>query len=231
MIHKKILIAGFREQTRNYCAAFSLLGAQAETLCGTVQELSMLLADDFLPNPADFDGLILPGGGDISPFFYHMENKGSRNIDSLLDSVQFSLFRAFTAAGKPVLGICKGIQLINVAFGGTLIQDLSGESLSIHAWDEGDKIHITKAAHGTFPAQLYSNFPRVNSAHHQAVAAVGDGLRVAQYGPDFVIEALYHERLPILGVQWHPERMCFSHAREDVEDGSKLLKYYLRMLR
>ena len=191
----------------------------------------MLLADDFLPNPADFDGLILPGGGDISPFFYHMENKGSRNIDSLLDSVQFSLFRAFTAAGKPVLGICKGIQLINVAFGGTLIQDLSGESLSIHAWDEGDKIHITKAAHGTFPAQLYSNFPRVNSAHHQAVAAVGDGLRVAQYGPDFVIEALYHERLPILGVQWHPERMCFSHAREDVADGSTLLKYYLRMLR
>lgn len=230
MIHKKILIAGFREQTLNYCAAFSLLGAQTETLCGTVQELSMLLADDFLPNPADFDGLILPGGGDISPFFYHMENKGSRNIDSLLDSVQFSLFRAFTAAGKPVLGICKGIQLINVAFGGTLIQDLSGESLSIHAWDEGDKIHITKAAHGTFPAQLYSNFPRVNSAHHQAVAAVGDGLRVAQYGPDFVIEALYHERLPILGVQWHPERMCFSFAREEIEDGSKLLKYFLSLL-
>ena len=190
----------------------------------------MVLADDFLPNPADFDGLILPGGGDISPFFYHMENKGSRNIDSLLDSVQFSLFRAFTAAGKPVLGICKGIQLINVAFGGTLIQDLSGESLSIHAWDEGDKIHITKAAHGTFPAQLYSNFPRVNSAHHQAVAAVGDGLRVAQYGPDFVIEALYHERLPILGVQWHPERMCFSFAREEIEDGSKLLKYFLSLL-
>ena len=230
MIHKKILIAGFREQTRNYCAAFSLLGAQAETLCGTVQELSMLLADDFLPNPADFDGLILPGGGDISPFFYHMENKGSRNIDSLLDSVQFSLFRAFTAAGKPVLGICKGIQLINVAFGGTLIQDLSGESLSIHAWDEGDKIHITKAAHGTFPSLLYSYVPRVNSAHHQAVAAVGDGLRVAQYGPDFVIEALYHERLPILGVQWHPERMCFSFAREEIEDGSKLLKYFLSLL-
>ena len=231
MIHKKILIAGFREQTRNYCAAFSLLGAQAETLCGTVQELSMLLADDFLPNPADFDGLILPGGGDISPFFYHMENAGSRNIDSLLDSVQFSLFQAFMAAGKPVLGICKGLQLINVAFGGTLIQELGPESLAIHAWEDADKIHITKAAHGTFPAQLYGSFPRVNSAHHQAVGVFGEGLRAAQYGPDFVVEALYHERLPVLGVQWHPERMCFSHAQEDVEDGSKLLKYYLRMLR
>lgn len=231
MIHKKILIAGFLEQTRNYCAAFSLLGADTSVLCGTGRELSLLLADGRLPDPVDFDGLVLPGGGDISPFFYHMENAGSRNIDSLLDSVQFSLFQAFMAAGKPVLGICKGLQLINVAFGGTLIQELGPESLAIHAWEDADKIHITKAAHGTFPAQLYGSFPRVNSAHHQAVGVFGEGLRAAQYGPDFVIEALYHERLPVLGVQWHPERMCFSHAREDVEDGSKLLKYYLRMLR
>lgn len=231
MIHKKILIAGFLEQTRNYCAAFSLLGADTSVLCGTGRELSLLLTDGRLPDPADFDGLVLPGGGDISPFFYHMENAGSRNIDSLLDSVQFSLFQAFLAAGKPVLGICKGLQLINVAFGGTLIQELGPESLAIHAWEDADKIHITKAAHGTFPAQLYGSFPRVNSAHHQAVGVFGEGLRAAQYGPDFVVEALYHERLPVLGVQWHPERMCFSHAREDVEDGSKLLKYYLRMLR
>lgn len=231
MIHKKILIAGFLEQTRNYCAAFLLLGADTSVLCGTGRELSLLLADGRLPDPADFDGLVLPGGGDISPFFYHMENAGARNIDSLLDSVQFSLFQAFMAAGKPVLGICKGLQLINVAFGGTLIQELGPESLAIHAWEDADKIHITKAAHGTFPAQLYGSFPRVNSAHHQAVGVFGEGLRAAQYGPDFVVEALYHERLPVLGVQWHPERMCFSHAREDVEDGSKLLKYYLRMLR
>lgn len=231
MIHKKILIAGFLEQTRNYCAAFSLLGADTSVLCGTGRELPLLLADGRLPDPADFDGLVLPGGGDISPFFYHMENTGARNIDSLLDSVQFSLFQAFMAAGKPVLGICKGLQLINVAFGGTLIQELGPESLAIHAWEDADKIHITKAAHGTFPAQLYGSFPRVNSAHHQAVGVFGEGLRAAQYGPDFVVEALYHERLPVLGVQWHPERMCFSHAREDVEDGSKLLKYYLRMLR
>lgn len=139
---------------------------------------------------------------DISPAFYHAENKGSRNIDALLDSVQFSLLQAFVSSGKPVLGICKGIQLINVAFGGTLIQDLSAESLAIQAWAEADKIHISKAAPGTFPAQLYGSAPRVNSAHHQAVGTVGDELRIAQYGPDFVVEALYHERLPIIGVQW-----------------------------
>ena len=227
---KKILIAGFQEQTRNYCAAFSLLGTQVRVLCETDRDLSMLLADGKLSEPTEFDGLVLPGGGDISPFFYHMGNAGSRNIDSLLDSVQFSLFQAFAAAEKPVLAICKGLQLINSAFGGTLIQDRGPESLAIHAWEEADKMHLTKAAQGTFPAQLYGSFPRVNSAHHQAVGSVGDGLRVAQYGPDFVVEALYHERLPILGVQWHPERMCFSFAREDMEDGSKLLKYFLSLL-
>ena len=229
MVHKKILIAGFREQTRNYCAAFSLLGAEPSTLCASHRELSLILAMEQLPDPADFDGLVLPGGGDISPFFYHMENAGSRNIDSLLDSVQFSLFQAFVSAGKPVLGICKGIQLINVAFGGTLIQDLSADSLAIHAWEEQDKIHTTKVAPGTFPAQLYGSTPRVNSAHHQAVGAVGEGLQVAQYGPDFVVEALYHERLPVIGVQWHPERMCFSYAQETVADGSRLLSYFLSL--
>ena len=229
ILNKKILLAGLPEQTRNYCAAFSLLGARVETLCRSQQELALLLAAEQLPSPEGFDGLVLPGGGDISPAFYHAENKGSRNIDALLDSVQFSLLQAFVSAGKPVLGICKGIQLINVAFGGTLIQDLSAESLAIHAWAETDKIHISKAAPGTFPAQLYGSAPRVNSAHHQAVGTVGDGLRIAQYGPDFVVEALYHERLPIIGVQWHPERMCFSYAREDMADGSHLLSYYLSL--
>ena len=98
MIHKKILIAGFLEQTRNYCAAFSLLGADTSVLCGTGRDLSLLLAAHNLPSPEVFDGLVLPGGGDISPFFSHRENKGSVNIDSLLDSVQFSLLQAFLTA-------------------------------------------------------------------------------------------------------------------------------------
>lgn len=230
VLTKKILIAGFQEQTRNYCTAFSLLGASVSVLCSSSQELYSLIAGEQLPDPSGFDGLVLPGGGDISPFFYHMENRGSRNIDSLLDSVQFSLLQAFAASGKPVLGICKGVQLLNTAFGGTLIQDLPEESLAIHAWKNQDRIHITKAAPGTFPAQLYGTAPRVNSAHHQAIGTVGEGLRVAQYGPDFVIEALYHERLPLLGVQWHPERMCFSYAQEETVDGRRLLQYFLSLL-
>ena len=141
-------------------------------------------------DPQEYDGLLLPGGDDVDPARFGQEINGSLGISPELDALQFEVLDRFVKAGKPVLGICKGIQLINVAFGGTLIQDLSGESLSIHAWDEGDKIHITKAAHGTFPAQLYGSFPRVNSAHHQAVGVFGEGLRAAQYGPDFVVAAL-----------------------------------------
>ena len=70
----------------------------------------------------------------------------------------------------------------------------------------------------------------MNSAHHQAVETTGSGLLVAQYSQDFVVEALYHEKLPVLGVQWHPERMCFAHARRDAEDGARLLRYFLSLL-
>ena len=223
---KKILIGGYKDQTVNYAQAFSSLGAELE----------------FLPDPGSrppafavscdrlFDGLVLPGGGDIAPSLFHRENKGSRNIDKALDCLQLSLLEAFVRAGKPVLGICKGMQLINVGFGGTILQDLKPGSQDIHAWTGRDRIHITKAARGTFPFQLYGSRPIVNSAHHQAVETTGSGLLVAQYSQDFVVEALYHEKLPVLGVQWHPERMCFTHARRDAEDGARLLRYFLSLL-
>lgn len=218
---KKILIGGCRSMTFNYLTAFSLLGAEAVPL-EAVPESSV---SPSLP----FDGLVLPGGGDLSPRLFHQENAGSRNIDENLDRMQLSLFRAFAEAGKPVLGICKGMQLINLAFGGTLIQDLPPDSLALHTAPEKDLIHMTKAARNTFPFLLYGSRPVVNSAHHQALGRIGDDLLVAQYAPDFVVEAIWHRKLPILGVQWHPERLCFSHARKDAEDGSLLLRYFLSL--
>ena len=141
---KKILIGGYKDQTVNYAQAFSSLGAELEflpdpgsrppRLCGFLRRL--------------FDGLVLPGGGDIAPSLFHRENKGSRNIDKALDCLQLSLLEAFVRAGKPILGICKGMQLINVGFGGTILQDLKPGSQDIHAWTGRDRIHITKAARG-----------------------------------------------------------------------------------
>lgn len=223
---KRILIAGYPGSTLNYRNAFTALHVSVETL------------PEAVPVPADagsspaycYDGLVLPGGGDIAPCLFGAENKGSRNIDEPLDRTQLRLLDAFLRAGKPVLGICKGLQILNIYFGGSLIQDLPDASRQIHEYQDGDRMHPTRAARGTFPERLYGGAPVTNSAHHQGVGSVGEGLLVAQYSLDFVIEAMYHQSLPVLGVQWHPERMCFAHTDIRMEDGSLLLRYFLSLL-
>lgn len=227
---KKILIAGYESQTVNYCSAFSAFGAAVFPLSSSPEQLVSETFQDIHSCACLYDGLVLPGGGDISPSLFHRENRGSRNIDEALDRVQLCLLHAFIQAGKPVLGICKGLQIINVGFGGTILQDLNPSSLAIHSWENRDKVHPAKTARGTFLYPLYGPMPAVNSAHHQALGAVGGGLRVAAYARDFVVEALYHENLPVFGVQWHPERMCLSFARKDMADGSLLLKYFISLL-
>lgn len=241
---KKILIAGYPDSTRGYRNAFAALGVFTDALplretaasspagqpvpssrteasvdAGAVPSLSGI-----------YHALVLPGGGDIAPILFGAENKGSQNIDESLDRIQLYLLDAFLYTGKPVLGICKGLQILNVYFGGTLIQDLPESSRHIHAYQNGDRIHPTKAARGTFAEKLYGGAPVTNSAHHQGIGTVGDGLLVAQYSHDFVIEAMYHEKFPLLGVQWHPERMCFACANPRMEDGSLLLRYFLSLL-
>ena len=226
---KKLLLAGYEETTGNYRNAFTQLHLSTTSLGPrTDADFPTCLADDLSLD--SYDGLVLPGGGDIAPALFGAADNGSRQIDEALDRIQLELLGKFIRMGKPVLGICKGLQIINVYFGGTLIQDLPEDSRRIHEYQGGDKIHATKAAKGTFPEQLYGKYPVTNSAHHQAVGAVGDGLLIAQYCCDFVIEAMYHKSLPILGVQWHPERMCFAYASPEMDDGSLLLRYFNTLL-
>lgn len=256
---KKLLIAGYSDSTANYQHAFAKLGASFDTLPPKSGNLtsarkeipSMRSLSRLSYCPLDYDGLVLPGGGDIAPVLFGAQDEGSRDIDQQLDCLQLRTLKTFLEAEKPVLGICKGLQIINVHFGGTILQDLPEHSQLIHAYkapdqapplcqslphgmpavrQNGDKIHPTKAAGGTFPERLYGSAPVTNSAHHQAVGTVGDGLLVAQYSQDFVIEAMYHERLPVIGVQWHPERMCFDFSDIRMDDGAALLRYYLSLL-
>lgn len=256
---KKILIAGYADSTVNYQNAFQKLGASFDTLppkaFGGAAVPGQAAPFFSLPRlsccPYDYDGLVLPGGGDIAPALFGAENEGSCDIDAQLDCFQLRTLDAFIQAGRPVLGICKGLQIINVHFGGTIIQDLPEHSQLVHAYamphegcrlpknmpggvplvrENGDKIHPTKAASGTFPERLYGSAPATNSAHHQGVGDVGDGLLVAQYSHDFVIEAMYHKSLPVIGVQWHPERMCFEYADIRMENGAALLRYFLSLL-
>lgn len=155
---------------------------------------------------ASCDCLLLPGGGDITPAFFGEHNAGSRNIDTELDILQFQALDYALRRSLPVLGICKGMQVINVAFGGTIIQDLP--TANQHKYQNGDQYHVTDILEGSCLYDLYGRQAVVNSAHHQAVDRLGTGLQAIQWCPlDNCVEAIVHERLPILGLQWHPERL------------------------
>ena len=182
-------------------------------------------------DPAAFDGLLLPGGGDIHPRRYGQPNELCDNVDEALDAMQFAALEAFAAAGRPVLGICRGLQLVNVYFGGTLHRHLREANAHSRCGGSEDRVHATVAAPGSLLYALYGERFSVNSAHHQGVDRPGEGLRVIQRSEDGVVEALVHERLPILCVQWHPERMCLDHRRPDTVDGGKLLESFVKGIR
>lgn len=171
-----------------------------------------------------FDGLLLCGGGDVDPKFYNEEINGSTNIDIERDEIEFALMEAFLKAGKPIMGICRGHQLINIYFGGSLYQDLPEAEMH-----KGGKAHEVKAEQGSLLHSLYGESFSVNSTHHQAVKKVGKGLHATAFWNDKYIEATEHETLPIISVQWHPERMCFSMKREDTVDGAPIIKHFLEM--
>lgn len=183
----------------------------------------------YLPDiSTDYDGLILCGGNDIDPKYYHQEMNGSVNIDSQRDTVEFTLLKAFVDAGKPVLGICRGHQLINVFFGGSLHQDLPEKHLHTNRQD----LYITHcitAKENSVLCNLYGPFFVVNSAHHQAVDRLGNGLTATAYWNDTYIEGFEHCSQRIYGVQWHPERMCVNEKRADTVDGIKIFEWFLNV--
>ena len=119
------------------------------------------------------------------------------------------------------------MQLINIFFGGDIYQHLP--SYASHQYTGEDQIHETAAKEGSILQKLYGNTFAVNSAHHQGVDTPGQGINYIQTCSDGVIEGLIHAYLPVIGVQWHPERMCFEHARTDTVDGSLLLKAFLEI--
>lgn len=209
---KKILIAGYPSKTQNYVNAMMSLGACPDVTLN-------------VPDITRYDGLILPGGGDIDPKLFGQLNCGSRNIDSQLDRLQLAILKGFILHRKPVLGICKGMQLINIFFGGDIHQHLS--VYDTHQYNGSDQIHQTTAASGSFLERLYGSRFVVNSAHHQGVDMPGQKIHYIQFCSDGVVEGLMHEYLPVIGVQWHPERMCFHHKRQDTVDGSLLLQAFL----
>lgn len=152
-------------------------------------------------NADEAELLILTGGGDVEPWRYGAENAGSYGMKPERDENELALIEKFLGEGKQVFGICRGMQLINVYFGGTLFQDIPG-----HSQIEGeDSVHGSRTEE-SFLRKLYGETVQINSAHHQAADRLGRGLRVIQWAEDGTVEAMIHESLPVLAVQWHPER-------------------------
>lgn len=184
----------------------------------------------YCPNVStEYDGLILCGGNDINPSFYNEEINGAVNIDERRDSSEFKLVKAFIDAKKPIMGICRGCQLLNIAFGGTLHQDIEN-SKEHSSFSDYDLIHPVVARKNSFISELYDDSFWVNSFHHQAINKLGNDLEVTMTASDGkTIEGIKHKILPVFGVQWHPERMCFSKRRNDTVDGKIIFEYFIKM--
>ncbi len=162
----------------------------------------------------ELDGLLLAGGEDCDPAVYGEErHPKTETMDPRRQSNDLGLARAARERGIPTLGICLGLQVMNVASGGTLIQDLhsGGPNGVEHVSEPEDRArHDVRIEPGTRTAAILGG-PRqmnVNSSHHQAIKEVGRGLRVTAKAPDGIVEGLEDAGLPFyVGVQWHPEDM------------------------
>ena len=160
------------------------------------------------------DGILFTGGEDIAPNYYGEHPAGSEASVMERDAQEFKLFDAFYSARKPILGICRGAQVMNVFFRGTLIQDIPSEAkgyLNHAQYSEGGGftvVHSVSVEKGSQLASIVGEKVMVNTLHHQAVRKVGEGLVVTAISEDGLIEGLERPDYPfMLGVQWHPERL------------------------
>lgn len=187
---KKILMTVGSGDPIRYLRALEQAGAEG-TLC--TESL----------NFKAFDGLLLCGGGDVHPELYGAQNEGSYGLSQERDQLDLACIHSFILEEKPILGICRGIQILNVAFGGSLVQHLPNANRHMGV---GDDVWHEVKTEGILK-QLFGRSFLANSCHHQGLSRLGRGLIPNAFSRDGCVEGVVHERLPILGVQFHPERM------------------------
>ena len=216
----RILISSMRpdpESAANYVAAVRAAGGEPVVRFAPAVDL-------------DFDGLLLSGGGDIDPALYGRTPDGSNPPDPRRDESELPLCRAFLDAGKPILGICRGHQVINVVLGGTMIQDMGEELNFFHRRPDTqspDRIHAVRADPGSILGRLYGTQTpfSVNSSHHQALDTLGEGLVVTARSEHGIVESVELPGRPLLGVQFHPERLTGAKAVPGCVDGGAIFRW------
>ena len=181
-------------------------GVPVSLSCTHGTEDALLAADRF-------DGFLFSGGADLDPARYGQAPAGSRGVSPRRDAFELALLEGALKRRKPVFAICRGLQLVNVALGGTLIQDLAlAGGPAAHPTcnvPSGRRIHRVDLGPGSLSASLLGTSFEANSLHHQGADRIGEGLRVAGRASDGVVEVLEGPGPSfLLGVQWHPESLA-----------------------
>jgi putative glutamine amidotransferase len=194
----------------------------AVTAAGAVPFVLPPLVEQVVDQVKHLDAIVFTGGGDIDPYLYGEddEHKSVYGINELRDHYEFALLNEAVRQNIPILGICRGLQLINVGFGGTLYQDIvslrpnsdkighNGGGNLVKGNYASNPYHHVRVKTDSLIADVYQMLTfRANSYHHQAVRNLGEGLVVGARAGDGVVEALYHKDRPILATQFHPEMM------------------------
>lgn len=241
LLHQSPKELGFRGKTLQYLeqsAAHWIMshGAMAfmipTLLSDTPHRRAMVTAAHYAEQ---LDGLLLQGGADVDPRTYGEQPlRPEWSGDEVRDRYELALLRAFIDQGKPVFGICRGMQLINVAYGGTLYQDIEeqipGAAAHVDPSLYDDLIHGVRFAPGSLFEQTFGTTGPVpvTSIHHQCVKRIGNGLVAHAFSDqDDVVEAIVADsRNLVIGVQWHPE---FHPSRvSPVLDCSPLLEVFMQ---
>lgn len=197
-----------------------LPGAGTETLAGMV---------------CCCDGFLLPGGGDFFPEWYGQTllpglKTDTFSMDWERQKITLELVKAMAASGKPILGICLGMQVITIALGGVLYQDIPSQIPSeithrgtvAKAEDRWQLCHTVRTSEGSLIRNLTgAGEISVNSFHHQAVKTPAPGFRATAFAPDGVIETVESDNERILGIQWHPENL----AHGGMEQGKAIFRW------
>jgi putative glutamine amidotransferase len=210
-----------------YFKAMLAAGAKAE-------ELTLISAADARRVRADdFDGVLFAGGEDVDPEFYGEEKKYENvAVNRARDEFEFKLLDRSMDRRLPIFGICRGTQMINVKFGGTLYQDLASdaptESEHKQSGSRGATSHqVTLTDPESQLGGVFEGSCRVNSLHHQAIKRLGHGLKVTAHSEDGLVEAVEAaDGYPLLAVQWHPEELVAEH-----EEQRRLLAQFIAQCR
>lgn len=200
----------------------AILRAGGEPVILVPQELTDDEADELISR---FDGLVLMGGGDVDPQRYGQQASDYvYGVQPEQDAFETTLACAALRCDKPVLAICRGMQVVNVALGGTLVQEIAtlpnAASQLAHKpenFPEGAPFAVHEVnvePSSRLAGALGASTVRGASFHHQAVDRVGEGCRIVAWAPDGMVEGLEHETKWLIGVQWHPEDTAHDDATQ-----------------